>query len=189
MRTHLWLNISGSCLIGFACLVEANVTHRTAVPSPVPSATEAPRFGPGTSLCVRIGDHLSSDIARRGDAWRGITLREITSVDGEAVPAGSAVSGIVDEVRSSHGGRAALGLRAISIVTRSRVAPIRASVDPRDQIEFSLAGTRSSSAPEHSPGAGASDDERTTSAGVTIATAAGRPVVFREGAVVMLRIQ
>jgi hypothetical protein len=188
MTSHVCLNVCAGSLIGLAaCLVEANVSHQRVAPDASHCrVADAPRFAPGTAVPVRIGDRISSEIARRGDSWRGITLREVSSLDGALVPRGSAVSGIVNEVRSARGARAALGLRVITIDARGRSTPIRASVDPRVSIEPLPVSAR--------PGIESQDPLRaarwtTGETGITTASSPGDPIILREGIDVTFRIQ
>jgi hypothetical protein len=191
MRLHVCLNVCAAGLIGLAaCLVEANVGHPRVAPEASPSRlAEAPRFAPGTSVPVRIGDLVSSESARRGDPWRGITLRQIASLDGDLVPSGSAVSGIVSEVHSARGARAALGLRVITIAARGRRAPIRASLVPRVAIDGARGLGRAKIASSKTLRERRATGWTTGPTGVTLAAAPGEPIVFREGTEVTFRIR
>lgn len=93
------------------------------------------RVSDGTEIAVRLDTSLSSRTARREDRVLG-TVAESVRLDGTvAIPAGSVVRGIVEDVqpaaRPSQGGRIALTFQELQLPNgqrldiRSRVASIR----------------------------------------------------------------
>lgn len=67
------------------------------------SQATAPRTNlpPGTKVIVRLNTPLDSGTATQGQAWSGTTASDILVGSTVAVPAGSAVNGIVTDAKSS----------------------------------------------------------------------------------------
>lgn len=77
----------------------------------------------GTSINVRLDSAISTDNTHRGDAWSGTVSENVVTNSGVAIPAGSAVQGVVTSfVQGTHDARAqlALGLRSVTVNGRPR---------------------------------------------------------------------
>ena len=75
----------------------------------------------GTEMEVQLAQTISSESARRGDAWRGVLVQPVV-VDGrEVIPAGSGIEGtVVSAAEPRHGNQACLelGVRAVRVGDR-----------------------------------------------------------------------
>jgi hypothetical protein len=75
----------------------------------------------GTEMEVQLAQTISSESARRGDAWRGVLVQPVV-VDGrEVIPAGSGIEGtVVSAEEPRHGNQACLelGVRAVRVGDR-----------------------------------------------------------------------
>ncbi len=72
----------------------------------------------GTSINVRIDSAISTDNTHQGDAWNGTVSENVVTGSGIAIPAGSAIQGVVTSfAQGTHDTRAqlALGLRSVTV--------------------------------------------------------------------------
>lgn len=188
MRTSPWLNVTtGSLCVLALCLVEANAFNRPRdLGAPAPQrAAEAARFAEGSRVPVRLGDFVSSETAHGGDAWRAITLSDLVALDGSLVPSGSAVSGIVSDVRAVRGTQATIGLRMVSIAVDGRMVPIQAWANAGQLARASIVST---SKVHRHPRASRSGVHRTVESGRR-GVSSDQPLVLPEGATLTFRVE
>lgn len=189
-----WRNLGAFALVVLVagCALEASEPSRIPTSAAVSRVTmsAAPRPAPGTLLFVRLNDPISSETARRGDSWRGVTIRDVAASDGTIVPRGSAVNGIVSEARSARGMRGALGLRVITISNGGRLAAVRASEDlaaSREGARLALGayghrdGESMTASPFYPKATGHVSN-------VVVAASLREPVLLREGASMAFRV-
>ncbi|HYG60977.1 MAG TPA: glycine zipper 2TM domain-containing protein [Thermoanaerobaculia bacterium] len=111
--------------------VEADPEERAVRELPRTAAASA-TVPTGTLMEVEVLERLASDTTRAGETFRARIVSDLRSDDGRvAVPAGSEIAGVVDEVVPLRkvGGRAKMALRFTDLVLPSgTTVPIRASL-------------------------------------------------------------
>jgi hypothetical protein len=90
-----------------------------------------PRIAAGTPFEVRLSHGLSSETAKVGDPWTGVTARDLIVDDQVAIPAGSSVRGTVVGARpAAKGARAMLELAVRSVSVGGRTTSVSAESEP-----------------------------------------------------------
>jgi hypothetical protein len=85
----------------------------------------------GTRIAVTLGSDISSETASAGDAWHGTVAENVSLQDGESIPPGSEVEGVVAAVTAARrGSRAMLELHVRNIRVNGRNEAIGASAAP-----------------------------------------------------------
>ena len=85
----------------------------------------------GTSLDVRLDSELSTEVVHAGESWTGTVTQDVVTANGLAIPAGSAVVGVISSnAQGTHSNRPQmdLGLRSVTLNGQSR--PFRADTPP-----------------------------------------------------------
>lgn len=85
----------------------------------------------GTSLDVRLDAELSTEVVHPGESWTGKVTQDVVTGSGLAIPAGSAVEGVItSNSQGTHSTRPQmdLGLRSVTLNGQSR--PFRADTPP-----------------------------------------------------------
>ena len=102
-------------------------SSRSASPSSERVAS-GPRLEAGSTMQVAIGSAISSKTAHPGDAWHGTLAENLVGTNGEVIPAGSSVTGVVTAaIPAKRGSRAMLDLAVRSIQRNGRNESVSAS--------------------------------------------------------------
>ena len=83
-----------------------------------------------SSMAVHLTSSLSSEDARVGDSWTGVLIDAVHVSDGDVIPAGSPVRGIVTAVRPGvSGAQAMIGLEMRSVCYFGKVRRLTAGAE------------------------------------------------------------
>jgi hypothetical protein len=90
-----------------------------------------PEIPAGTAIDVRLGSDISSETAKVGDGWAGVTTGDIVAGGEVIVPSGSSVSGRVSgTLEAQKGNRALLDLEVTSISIDGKGEDLLANTEP-----------------------------------------------------------
>ena len=85
----------------------------------------------GSTVAVTVNSAISTETAHVGDAWSGVTQRDVIINGQVAIPAGTSVSGTVTQSRAARrGDRAVLGLAMDSFNRDGRNYSMHGSMEP-----------------------------------------------------------
>lgn len=85
----------------------------------------------GTSLDVRLDSELSTETATRGGTWTGTVTQDVVTNTGLAIPAGSAVAGVVtSNTQGTHSNRPSIDLAVRSVTINGQSRTFRADTPP-----------------------------------------------------------
>ena len=85
----------------------------------------------GTSLDVRLDAELSTEVVHAGESWTGTVTQDVVTPNGLAIPAGSAVQGVItSNSQGTHSKRPQMDLAVRSVSLNGQSRPFRADAPP-----------------------------------------------------------
>lgn len=137
MKPKYWTTVVAA--LGMAALVACKPTGQAAETSAsqkkVPAAPASRTLDAGRQFTMATTETISSKTAKPGDSFTATVVADVADDAGRvAIPAGSAVSGTITDVKSAPNPSSpgTLTLAVNSVTVRGRSYPIEASIDSLD---------------------------------------------------------
>lgn len=109
---------------------KTTTTHHPAPPPAAAPSNPGVTVPAGTGVNVTVEAKISSETAHAGDAWTGTVKDPVVIGTAAPIPAGSTVSGVIEEVRPAQKGERAMLMLAIQSVTvNGKTTPFSAVSD------------------------------------------------------------